>query len=139
MDDQPTFEQALAGVQAAVRDLEDGTLGLQESLARFEAGVKLLRVCHATLDRADRRVDLLTGIAEDGAAETEPFDASATAEQAGAGRRKSPAKKKARPRKKAEPVGEPAPAADPGGADGEEARGSEKRETPPEADLPGLF
>ncbi|MFH5804152.1 exodeoxyribonuclease VII small subunit [Alienimonas sp. DA493] len=86
-EDEPPFEEALDDLRAVIADLEGGRLGLEESLARFEAGVGLLRRCRATLERAERRVELLTGTDADGEPLTEPFDASATAEQGGAGRR----------------------------------------------------
>lgn len=85
-DDLP-FEDALEELRTVVADLEGGRLGLEASLERFEEGVSLLRRCRATLDRAERRVELLTGVDADGEPVTEPFDASATAEQSGAGRR----------------------------------------------------
>ena len=50
--EQITFEQALAAIESLVRDLEEGQLGLEESLARYERGVKLLRQCHEQLQQA---------------------------------------------------------------------------------------
>jgi len=61
-----------------VRDLEEGRLGLAESLARYEEGVKLLKQCHGLLERAERRIELLTGVDEAGNPVTEPFDDRAT-------------------------------------------------------------
>ena len=86
-DDEPRFEEDLDALRAALADLEGGRLGLEDSLARFEAGVGLLKRCRATLDRAERRVELLTGVTEDGEPVTAPFDASPTGDQGGAGRR----------------------------------------------------
>jgi exodeoxyribonuclease VII small subunit len=68
------FEEALAGLEAIIRDLEDGRLGLNESLGRYEEGVRLLKYCHETLNQAERRIQLLTGLDESGAAVTSPFD-----------------------------------------------------------------
>ena len=97
-EQEPAFEDALEELRAVVADLEAGTLGLEASLARFEAGVGLLKRCQATLDRTERRVELLLGENADGEAVTEPFDASATADQSGAGRRSKPVKKAAKPK-----------------------------------------
>jgi exodeoxyribonuclease VII small subunit len=69
-----SFEEALAELEGVVRDLEDGRLGLNDSLGRYEEGVRLLRFCHAALDQAERRIMLLTGVDESGAATTRPFD-----------------------------------------------------------------
>ena len=96
--DEPSFERALDELRAVVRELEGGSLGLEASLARFEAGVALLRTCRTTLDRAERRVDLLTGTDEDGNPATEPFDASATGDGGKAGRRASGANSSSHPR-----------------------------------------
>ena len=104
-DDEPRFEAALEELRAVVADLEGGRLGLEESLDRFEAGVGLLKRCHATLERAERRVELLTGVTDDGEPVTEPFDASATADRGGAGRRDG-GKSRTRNRKRGDADGE---------------------------------
>jgi exodeoxyribonuclease VII small subunit len=91
-DDRPRFEAALAELETIARELEDGTIGLEESLARFEQGVGLLRHCYGILDSAEKRIAVLTGVDAEGNPVLEPFDDSATAEQGTAGRRKSRAK-----------------------------------------------
>ena len=94
--EQPTFEAALAELQRIVADLENGSVGLEESLARFERGVALLKTCYATLEQAEQRIELLVGVGADGTPLTQPFDASATAdaEAPTAGRRRT---RKAKP------------------------------------------
>jgi exodeoxyribonuclease VII small subunit len=87
-NEPPCFEDALKELDAIAHDLEDGSLGLDESLSRFERGIGLLRHCYGVLDAAERKIALLTGFDSDGNPVTEPFDASATAEQGIAGRRK---------------------------------------------------
>ena len=96
--DQPTFEAALTELQRIVADLENGSVGLEESLARFERGVSLLKTCYATLEQAEQRIELLVGVGADGAPLTQSFDASATAnaEAPTAGRRR-PRKAKPEP------------------------------------------
>ncbi|HEX6986424.1 MAG TPA: exodeoxyribonuclease VII small subunit [Planctomycetaceae bacterium] len=83
------FEDALCELEAIARELEEGTLGLDESLRRFEQGVGLLRHCYGILDSAERKIALLTGFDGEGNPVLEPFDATATAEQGTAGRRKA--------------------------------------------------
>ncbi|MCR4412428.1 MAG: exodeoxyribonuclease VII small subunit [Thermoguttaceae bacterium] len=68
------FEDALARLEAIVRDLEEGSLGLDDSLARYEEGVKLLRQCHEMLQRAERRIEMLTGVDADGNPVTTALD-----------------------------------------------------------------
>lgn len=86
-----SFELALAELQRIVADLEDGRVGLEESLTRFERGVSLLKTCYQTLERAEQKIELLVGMKSDGTPITQPFDATATADQETptAGRRKS--------------------------------------------------
>jgi len=69
----PTFEHSLAELEAIVHDLEDGQLGLAEALARYEQGVKHLKHCYALLTQAEQKIELLTGVSEDGTAITQAF------------------------------------------------------------------
>lgn len=57
------FESALGELEALVAKMEDGSLSLEDSLAAFERGVKLSRICQAALRAAELRVKALT---EDG-------------------------------------------------------------------------
>ena len=90
---QPSFEAALAELQQIVGDLEDGKLGLEPSLARFEQGIGLLRNCHRILEQAEQKIEMLVRLEPDGAEVSAPFDASATfaseAPQKKTGRRKT--------------------------------------------------
>src|SRR5262249_51872433 len=79
-EDNRTFEQSLADLERVVRDLEDGQLGLEDALARYEAGVGLLKRCYAQLHQAETRILLLAGVASRGPPITEPFEHTATAE-----------------------------------------------------------
>ncbi len=75
---QPQFEEAIERLEAIVRALEEGDLSLEDALGRYEEGVKMLRRAHTLLERAERRVELLTGMDEQGRPRTEPFDDRAT-------------------------------------------------------------
>ena len=55
-----SFEESLTELQSIVSELEDGSLGLEASLARFERGVGLLRKCHVILDSAEQKIETLT-------------------------------------------------------------------------------
>ena len=68
----PTFEEALAELEAIVDQLERGDLSLQDSLQSFERGVALTAVCQRVLSQAEQRVEMLTG--KDAGAKLEPFD-----------------------------------------------------------------
>lgn len=54
-----TFEQALQRLEAIVAQLEAGELTLDESLALFEEGVQLSRVCNARLAEAELKMERL--------------------------------------------------------------------------------
>ena len=53
------FESAIAELETIVKTLEDGDLALERSLALFERGVQLSRFCHARLEAAERRIEIL--------------------------------------------------------------------------------
>ena len=53
------FESAIVELESIVKALEDGTLPLEKSLELYERGVQLSRFCHARLDEAERRVEIL--------------------------------------------------------------------------------
>ncbi len=74
--EQVDFEAALAELEEIVHALEDGEIGLGESLARYERGVKLLRRCYHTLDGAQRRIEMLTAVDSEGRPVLAPVDDS---------------------------------------------------------------
>jgi exodeoxyribonuclease VII small subunit len=90
-----TFEASLAELEAVVHDLEEGQLGLAEALARYEQGVKHLKHCYQLLEAAERKIELLTGVADNGTPGTEPFDETSESLGESAGRRRRP--KRAQP------------------------------------------
>ncbi|HZZ70994.1 MAG TPA: exodeoxyribonuclease VII small subunit [Pirellulales bacterium] len=98
----PKFEAALTELEAILHDLEEGQIGLEGSLGRYEQGVRLLKYCYGLLERAERRIELCTGVDAAGNPIVQPFDEQAqTLEEKGAARsrrRSSPAAEKgARP------------------------------------------
>jgi exodeoxyribonuclease VII small subunit len=54
------FESAIAELEKIVKQLEEGDLALDTSLALFERGVMLSRYCHDQLGAAQRRIEQLT-------------------------------------------------------------------------------
>jgi exodeoxyribonuclease VII small subunit len=71
---QPSFEEALERLDQIVHDLEEGQIGLAEGLTQYEEGVKLLKQCYQILERAERRIEVLSRVDANGNAATEPFD-----------------------------------------------------------------
>ena len=53
------FEAAIAELETIVKKLEEGDLALEKSLELYERGVQLSRFCHAQLEQAERRIEIL--------------------------------------------------------------------------------
>ncbi len=53
------FEAAIAELEATVKRLEEGDLPLEKALELYERGVQLSRYCHARLEDAERRIEIL--------------------------------------------------------------------------------
>ena len=62
-----------------MRDLEDGRLGLDDALNRYERGVGLIKDCHGRLRQAEQRILLLTGVDDNGKPLLQAFQHEATA------------------------------------------------------------
>lgn len=60
-----SLEAAMAELSQIVTLLESGQESLEGSLAGFERGMQLLRICHRKLDSAAQRVEILTRVSGD--------------------------------------------------------------------------
>jgi exodeoxyribonuclease VII small subunit len=87
--EQLRFEDALERLEEIVHSLEEGDIGLNESLERYEEGVKLLRQSYELLQRAERRIEILSGVDAEGNPITQRFDDTATIDQAEPGKRRT--------------------------------------------------
>ncbi len=67
-----SFEDALAELEAIVRNLEQGEGKLDEAIDAYERGAALKRHCEAKLKEAQARIDRIV-VADDGAIATEPL------------------------------------------------------------------
>ena len=56
-----TFEQALDELDALVRRMESGQLGLDDSLAAYQRGAELAKYCQARLTAAEEQIKVLDG------------------------------------------------------------------------------
>jgi exodeoxyribonuclease VII small subunit len=77
----PRFEDALGELESIVGRLEGGELGLEDALEQYEQGVRRLRQCYQLLDKAERRVELLSGVDEQGRPISQPFESSENDDQ----------------------------------------------------------
>jgi exodeoxyribonuclease VII small subunit len=73
----PSFEAAIKRLNEIVSNLERGDLPLEESLRLFEEGVKLSRLSQKKLDAADRRVEQLLSVDDQGRPKVKPFETTA--------------------------------------------------------------
>lgn len=55
----PRFEEALKQLEDIVARLEKGELSLEESLRLYEQGIGLARLCHAKLEEAEGKIEVL--------------------------------------------------------------------------------
>lgn len=53
------FEEALQELGRVVERLESGELSLEDSLAAFEEGVRLVQYCNKKLNEVEKRIELL--------------------------------------------------------------------------------
>ncbi len=68
------FEKKLKSLEDLVTKMESGELSLDESLKSFEKGVSLARECHQELSAAEKKVQELVGVDENGEAITKDFE-----------------------------------------------------------------
>ena len=68
-----SFETAIKRLTEIVQQLERGELPLEESLRLFEEGVKLSRISQTRLDAAEKRVEQLLSVDDQGRPKTAAF------------------------------------------------------------------
>lgn len=66
------FEDSLAKLEQITRELEDGAISLEDSLKKFDEGLKLADFCNQKLEDAQRKVNLI--LKKDGKLTEQPFD-----------------------------------------------------------------
>ena len=72
------FEASFSKIESIVRQLEQGTLGLEQSLGIYQSAVAHLRFCQQQLAQAQRQVEVLREVQPDGSYSTEAFDDTAS-------------------------------------------------------------
>lgn len=78
--DSVPFETSLESLRGILEQLEEGNLPLDESLEKYEKGIRHLRNCHDSLKKAKTRIELLINIDKEGQPVTQTYDHSATFE-----------------------------------------------------------
>lgn len=54
------FEKSLAELESIVKELEQGDLGLENSLKQFEKGMNFARKCQEMLTQAEQKIEIIT-------------------------------------------------------------------------------
>ena len=54
-----SFEEAMKRLEEIANKLENGQASLDESLALYEEGIKLVRYCNEKLDHAEQKIRIL--------------------------------------------------------------------------------
>jgi len=70
-DNKPTFEDALKKLEQITGQIERGEIGLEESITRYEEGMKLVAKCRNILTKAEQRIQKLS-LAQDGKLKSDP-------------------------------------------------------------------
>lgn len=59
------FEEAMEKLEKISTELEDGKLTLDESVEKFEEGMKLSKTCNDILEKAEKKITMLVRDGED--------------------------------------------------------------------------
>ena len=72
--DEQSFETALDRLQLLVRELEQGDVPLERSLAAFEDGQRLIKFCQTKLNAAETALKQLAAEADEALGNDKPRD-----------------------------------------------------------------
>lgn len=67
------FEESIKTLEEIVSELENGNLNLDESVKKFEDGMKIAKQCNTILENAEKKITIL--LEKDGELKEEDFDA----------------------------------------------------------------
>ncbi len=67
------FEESMKKLEWIVTELENGNLNLDESVKKFEEGMKIAKQCNTILEDAEKKITIL--LEKDGELKEEEFDA----------------------------------------------------------------
>lgn len=55
-EDKPSFEDNLKALEKIATELEQGELSLDESVKKFEEGMKISKECYTYLDKTEKKI-----------------------------------------------------------------------------------
>lgn len=59
MEKEANFEETIKKLETIASELEKGDLNLDESVTKFEEGMKLSKTCNDILENAEKRISIL--------------------------------------------------------------------------------
>ena len=65
------FEEAMKKLETIANELENGDLSLEESVSKFEEGMKISKQCNDIIENAEKKITVL--LQKDGEVEEEDF------------------------------------------------------------------
>jgi exodeoxyribonuclease VII small subunit len=68
-DKTPSFEENIEQLEKIVESIESGGIGLEETIAKYEEGGKIIKTCRDILDKAELKISKLVENSD----KTEPF------------------------------------------------------------------
>lgn len=68
-----SFEDQIEQLEGIVAELEKGELSLEDSVTKFEEGIKISKECNKTLEEAEKKITILVN--QDGGMKEENFEA----------------------------------------------------------------
>jgi len=66
--EKPSFEKSMARLEKIVESIEQGKIGLEDSIKQFEEGMALIRQCRSVLTEAELKIQQLQAAGRDGVA-----------------------------------------------------------------------
>ena len=72
-ENPPNFEEAMARLETIVRSIEQGEIGLEESIEQYQKGMTLIGRCRSILSDAEAKIQKLD-LADDGTLTPSPMD-----------------------------------------------------------------
>ena len=69
--EEKNFEQSMQDLEKIVTELEKGDLNLDESVKKFEEGMKISKQCNNMLEKAEKKITIL--LEKDGELEEKDF------------------------------------------------------------------
>ena len=70
--EENNFEKSMENLENIVTELEKGELNLDESVKKFEEGMKIAKQCNNNLENAEKKITIL--LEKNGDFEEKPFD-----------------------------------------------------------------